>query len=153
MYVRNIIRLFFLLLFFIKIIAIALMMEVVSTSETSVNLYQITRRSISEDSHFHTYRCENLKSHRVSDCSLNCIIGFSHGQTQLLLRRIVQCKCFVERFVIVFLSCLCRWSIIMVQANWGDKSIPRPHHSPPAWGKYLTSTSLFILYARLHEKS
>jgi hypothetical protein len=30
---------------------IVLMMETVSTSETSVNFYQTTRRSISEDSH------------------------------------------------------------------------------------------------------
>jgi hypothetical protein len=30
---------------------IALMMEAASTSETSVNFYQTTRRSISEDSH------------------------------------------------------------------------------------------------------
>jgi hypothetical protein len=32
------------------------------TSETSVN-YQTTRRSNPEDSHLHTRRCENLKSH------------------------------------------------------------------------------------------
>jgi hypothetical protein len=32
---------------------IALMMEAVSTSETSVNFYQTTRRNIPEDSHIH----------------------------------------------------------------------------------------------------
>jgi hypothetical protein len=42
----------------------ALMMEAASTSETSVN-YQTTRRDNSEDSHLHTHRHENLKSHRV----------------------------------------------------------------------------------------
>jgi hypothetical protein len=42
---------------------IALQMEAVSTSETSVNFYQTTRRNIPEDSHLHTRRCENLKSH------------------------------------------------------------------------------------------
>jgi hypothetical protein len=37
-------------------IIIALMMEAVSTSETSVNFYQTTRRNIPEDSHLHTHR-------------------------------------------------------------------------------------------------
>jgi hypothetical protein len=40
---------------------IALMMEAVSTSETSVSFYQTTRRNIAEDSHLHTHRRENLK--------------------------------------------------------------------------------------------
>jgi hypothetical protein len=35
---------------------IALMMEAVSTSETSVIIYQTTRRNIPEDSHLHTRR-------------------------------------------------------------------------------------------------
>jgi hypothetical protein len=43
---------------------IALMMEAASTSETSVNFYQTTRHSNSEDSHLHTRRRENLKSHK-----------------------------------------------------------------------------------------
>jgi hypothetical protein len=42
---------------------IALMMETTSTSETSVNLYRTTRRNNLEDSHLHTNRRENLKSH------------------------------------------------------------------------------------------
>jgi hypothetical protein len=42
---------------------IALMMEAASTSETLVNFYQATRRNIPEDSHLHTCRRENLKSH------------------------------------------------------------------------------------------
>jgi hypothetical protein len=33
-----------------------LMMEAVSSSETSVNIYQITRRNIPEDNHLHTRR-------------------------------------------------------------------------------------------------
>jgi hypothetical protein len=33
-----------------------------STSETSVNVYQTTRRYNPEDSHLHTRRRENLKS-------------------------------------------------------------------------------------------
>jgi hypothetical protein len=42
----------------------ALMMKAVSTSETSVNLYQTTRRNNPENSHLHTRRRENLKSHK-----------------------------------------------------------------------------------------
>jgi hypothetical protein len=44
----------------------ALMMEAVSTSETSVNFYQTTRSNITEDTHLHTRRQENLKSHLIS---------------------------------------------------------------------------------------
>jgi hypothetical protein len=44
--------------------AIALMMEAASTSETSVNFCQTTRRNNSEDSPLHTPRRENLKSHQ-----------------------------------------------------------------------------------------
>jgi hypothetical protein len=43
--------------------AIALMMEALNTSETSLNLYQTARCNIPEDSHLHTRRPENLKSH------------------------------------------------------------------------------------------
>jgi hypothetical protein len=43
--------------------AIALMMEAASTSETSVNFYQTTRRYNPEYSHLHTRRRENLKSY------------------------------------------------------------------------------------------
>jgi hypothetical protein len=44
---------------------IALMMEAASTSETSVNFYQTTRRNNPEGSHLHTRRRENLKSHLI----------------------------------------------------------------------------------------
>jgi hypothetical protein len=47
----------------IKATIVALMTEVKSTSETSVNFYQTTWRNIPEDSHLHTRRRENLKSH------------------------------------------------------------------------------------------
>jgi hypothetical protein len=39
------------------------MMEAASTSKTSVNFYQITRCNNPKDSHLHTRRRENLKSH------------------------------------------------------------------------------------------
>jgi hypothetical protein len=51
----------------IIIIIIALMMEAASTSETSVNFYQITRRNNPEDGHLHTRHHENLKSHYISN--------------------------------------------------------------------------------------
>jgi hypothetical protein len=44
-------------------IMIALTMEAVSTSETSVSFYQTIRRNVPEDVHLHTCRRENLKSH------------------------------------------------------------------------------------------
>jgi hypothetical protein len=39
------------------------MMEAARTSETSVNVYQTTRRYNPEDSHLRTHRRENLKSY------------------------------------------------------------------------------------------
>jgi hypothetical protein len=50
--------------------AIALMMDATSTSETSVNYYQTTRRNNPEDSHLLTRRRENLKCHRDNVCFL-----------------------------------------------------------------------------------
>jgi hypothetical protein len=43
------------------------MMEAASTSETSANFYQTTRRNNPHDSHLHTRRRENLKS-RLKIC-------------------------------------------------------------------------------------
>jgi hypothetical protein len=48
---------------------IALMMKAASTSETSVNFYQTTRRNNPEDSRLYTRRREKLKSHRRLDVS------------------------------------------------------------------------------------
>jgi hypothetical protein len=45
--------------------AIVVMVEAVSTSETSVSLHQTTRRNIQEDSHLQTCRREKLKSHQI----------------------------------------------------------------------------------------
>jgi Zn-finger protein len=39
------------------------MMEAASTSETLANFYQTTWHNMPEDSHLHTNRHENLKSH------------------------------------------------------------------------------------------
>jgi hypothetical protein len=44
---------------------IALMLEAASTSETSVNFYQTTRRYNPEDSNLHTRRREHLKYYFV----------------------------------------------------------------------------------------
>jgi hypothetical protein len=42
------------------------MMEAVSTSETSVNFYQTTRRNIPEDRHLPSRRREKLKPYLIS---------------------------------------------------------------------------------------
>jgi hypothetical protein len=39
-------------------------MDAVNSSETSVNIYQTTRHNIPDDSHLHSRRRENLKSHQ-----------------------------------------------------------------------------------------
>jgi hypothetical protein len=64
---------------------IALMVEAVSTSETSVSFYLATRRNIPEDSHLHTRRREKLKYHlfniylnmnfesRLGQCYATCV--------------------------------------------------------------------------------
>jgi hypothetical protein len=48
-----------------SLVEIALMIEAVSTSKKSVNFYEATQRNIPEDSHLHTRRRENLKSHNA----------------------------------------------------------------------------------------
>jgi archaellum biogenesis protein FlaJ (TadC family) len=53
---------------------IALMMEAVRTSETSVNIYLITQQYIPQDSKLHTCRRENLKSHIVMDMHISSFI-------------------------------------------------------------------------------
>jgi hypothetical protein len=50
-------------------LAIVLMMEAASTSETSVKFYQTTRRCNPEDSHLHTRCHENLKSYLLNSTS------------------------------------------------------------------------------------
>jgi hypothetical protein len=45
-----------------------MMMEAASIFETSVNFYQTTRRNNQEDSHIHTRRRKNLKSHQKEKC-------------------------------------------------------------------------------------
>jgi hypothetical protein len=42
------------------------MKKAASTSETSVNVYEITQRKIPEDIHLHTRRRENLNFHEFS---------------------------------------------------------------------------------------
>jgi predicted transcriptional regulator of viral defense system len=53
------------LLFFRALYRIALMMKAASTSKTSANFYQNIRRNNPENSHLHTRRRENLRSHIV----------------------------------------------------------------------------------------
>jgi hypothetical protein len=55
-------------------------MEAENTSETSVNVYQTTRRNSPENSHLHTRRRENLKSHyESSHCNfINPVVSPQH---------------------------------------------------------------------------
>jgi hypothetical protein len=61
------------------------MMEAASTSETSVNFYQTTRRYNPEDSHLHARRSENHKSYLLSFL-----------QIQSMKDKIKQMPCFSE---------------------------------------------------------
>jgi hypothetical protein len=65
-------------------IVIALMMEAVNTSETSVNFYQTTQHNIPEDSHLHTCRRDNPKSHLLC----NILIEFTIPMTVVRLIKI-----------------------------------------------------------------
>jgi hypothetical protein len=53
-------------------------MEAISTSETSVNFYQTTRRNNPEDSHLHALRRKNLKSHEISKVDKSWQTAFHH---------------------------------------------------------------------------
>jgi hypothetical protein len=65
-------------------VIIALMMEAVRTSETSVNFNVTTRRYIPEDSKLHTRRRENLKSQTATNLQVLSKAGnsFSNSATQ-----------------------------------------------------------------------
>jgi hypothetical protein len=52
-----------------RVFIIALMMEAVCTSETSVYFSETTWRHIPKDSHLHTRRRESVKSQKVRVCS------------------------------------------------------------------------------------
>jgi hypothetical protein len=65
--------------------AIAVMMEAVCTSETSVNFHHSTRCNNPEDSHLHTRRRENVKSHLVNlygEATLRYVRRFEALQTK-----------------------------------------------------------------------
>jgi hypothetical protein len=53
------------------------MMEAATTSETSVNFFQTTRRNIPEDSHLHTRRRDNLVSYLVNNIFTTAIACIS----------------------------------------------------------------------------
>jgi hypothetical protein len=69
------------------------MMEAASTSEISVNFYQITQPNNSEDSHLHTCRRQNLKAHNLIckhtffPVSLHIVVNASVSNICLAKRR------------------------------------------------------------------
>jgi hypothetical protein len=76
------------------------MMEAVSTSETSVNFYQTARRNIPEDSHLHTRRRENLKSHQLRryQTMLICQSALTRDRTRSVgfVARLVACWAIIS---------------------------------------------------------
>jgi hypothetical protein len=76
-------------------------MDAASTSETSVNFYQTTRRNNPEDSHLHTRRRENLKSYQytsVSSClhqGAPCVLCNADFFTQLV-NALLSCLCMLD---------------------------------------------------------
>jgi hypothetical protein len=66
-------------------LAIALMMEEVSISETSVNFYQTTRHNNQEDSHLHIRRRENLKPHFCVLCCKDLTTSCIQETRQIIL--------------------------------------------------------------------
>jgi hypothetical protein len=57
---------------------IALMLEAVSTSETSANFYQTTRRNITEYSHpqVSEFLVDEVSLHTQRYTNLTCVVGF-----------------------------------------------------------------------------
>jgi hypothetical protein len=73
------------------------MMEAASTSETSVNFYQTTRRYNPEDSHLHTRSRENLKSYNLESVLLLILSIIlrtvtNKNNTEIGNKRILRCK-------------------------------------------------------------
>jgi hypothetical protein len=63
-------------------------MLAVTSSKTSVNIYQITRRNIPENSHIHTRRRQNPKSHQPTcQTDLNSNKNNAIGLNQSVLHR------------------------------------------------------------------
>jgi hypothetical protein len=95
------------------------MMEAASTSETSVNFYQTTRRNNSEDSHLHTRRRENQKSrkeglklngtHQLLVCAGVNFIGSSTAFMLTVLARLTLSKTISRYFnCVTFVLRVCR---------------------------------------------
>jgi hypothetical protein len=59
------------------------MMKAISTSETSVNVYQTTRRNKPEASHIHARRRENLKYHKVRILMNALVVRFKRSYLRL----------------------------------------------------------------------
>jgi hypothetical protein len=73
-----------------------MIMEAASTPETSANFYYNTQRNNPDDSHLHTRRCENIKSHNVCKFSIFSIrLKFSKmcfGSSGAVLPSIFVCQ-------------------------------------------------------------
>jgi hypothetical protein len=114
---------------------IALMMEAASTFETSVNFYQTSLRNHPEDSHLHTLRRGNLKSHSINIICEKfriffvCLVNFQDLPHPFTLTPAVLCYTFA-------ITLCCReliWVLCILSNNLNCfKRIPA---SPTNFGK------------------
>jgi hypothetical protein len=79
---------------------ITLMMEAASGFEKSVN-YQITRRNNPEDTHIHTRRSENMKSHNEKDVSV--LFTIKSATLQIVME--IETLCGLTMHLLVTLYC------------------------------------------------
>jgi hypothetical protein len=73
---------------------LTLMMEAVSSSETSVSIYKTTGCNVPQDSHLHTYCSENLKSHRYKRPP-HCAFTYAKNAFICTLNMCVACSTFL----------------------------------------------------------
>jgi hypothetical protein len=127
------------------------MMEVISTSETSINLYQTTRRIIPEQGHLHTRHRENLKSNQQSVhlpavrmfgtcCCIMVFCTVNFGQLYLFM--ILLCCVFPE-------SCPHKVPYRLVQAVWWFP--PRAEPGANVKQNFLCCRKLSTLELRRHS--
>jgi hypothetical protein len=102
--------------------AIALMMEAVRTSETSVKIYLTTRQYIPEDSELHTRRRENLKSHTLWARSFLSVCRVSGNS----VHELHQCKNYLRSSLNIVVQ---QWSGIVLAQGWPKTQVTSDHIS------------------------
>jgi hypothetical protein len=94
--------------------------EAVSSSKMSVNIYQTTRRKNPEDSHLHTCRRENLKSHLDHNLHVHTCCMLLSKQLRLLINyRIFALHSLVRRGLFHPRTLYCNERYSAVELDWG----------------------------------